>query len=131
MKHLIFLCVAALILSACVSGSALITGTKRDPIDPSEVKVYRSSPDVEYKQIGMVQSEAEEVFSQQEALDRAEKELKKQAAKIGANGVVLLKMGEKQESFANYTPQANGSGFFTSGTSDYQVLQADAIYVDE
>lgn len=128
MKQLIILCMT-LFLVGCTTGSALVTGVKRDPVDPSQVTIYRSAPDTKFEHIGIVKSEAEEMFSQQEALDRAVEELKKQAAKIGANGVILSGMGEKYETYSGYTPHASGSGYFYSGTTEYQALHGEAIYV--
>ena len=69
------------------------------------------------------------MLSQQEALDRAVEELKNQAAKIGANGVILIGIGEKHENFSGYTSYATGGGHFYSGADEYQTLQGDAIYV--
>lgn len=123
--------VVALMLVGCATGSALVTGEKREPIDPSLVKVYRNAPDTKFEHIGIVKSEAVEMLSQQEALDRALEELKQQAAKIGANGVILSGMGEKHESYNSYTPSTSGPGFFYSGTDEYQTLQGDAIYINE
>ena len=119
-----------LLLAGCATGSALVTGVKRDPVDPSNVQIYRSRPDVKFEHIGIVKSEAEEIFSQQEALDLALQELKIQAAKIGANGIILNTIGEKQESYAGYTAYSFGSGSFYSGTTEYQALQGDAIYLE-
>lgn len=121
--------IVVLLLAGCATGSALVTGTKRDPIDPSQVAIYRSAPDNKFEYIGIVKSEAEEIFSQQEALDRAVDELKKQAAKVGANGIILSGMGEKYENYSGYTPYATGGGHFYSATDEYQTLQGDAIYV--
>jgi hypothetical protein len=83
---------------------------------------------VQFEHIGIVKAEAEEVITQQEAMDRAVEELKKQAAKIGANGVLLGGMGEKYENYFGFTPYAGG-GHFWSGTTEYQTLQGDAIFV--
>lgn len=123
--------IAVLLLVGCTTGSALVTGTKRDPIDPSQVAIYRSVPDTKFEYIGIVKSEAEEVLSQQEALDRAAEELKKQAAKIGANGIILSGMGEKYENYSGYMPYATGGGYFYSGADGYQTLRGDAIYVEK
>lgn len=129
-KAKILLFIAVVSLAGCATGSALVTGVKRDPIDPSDVQIYRSEPDVKFEYIGIVKSEAEEIFSQHEALDLALKELKIQAAKIGANGIILKKIGEKQDNYAGYTPYASGGGSFYSGTTEYQALQGDAIYLE-
>jgi hypothetical protein len=118
-----------LLLAGCASGSALVTGETRDPIDPSLVTIYRTAPTGKFEHIGIVKSEAVEMLSEQEAVDRAVNELKKQAAKIGANGVILLGVGERQDSYAGYTPYSGGAGYFYSGTDEYQTLQGDAIFV--
>lgn len=118
-----------LLLVGCASGSALVTGEPRDPIDPSLVKIYRTAPTDKFERIGIVKSEAVEMLSEQEAVDRAVNELKKQAAKIGANGVILLGVGERQDSYTGYTPYSGGGGYFYSGTDEYQTLQGDAIFV--
>lgn len=120
--HILFI----LFLAGCASGSALVTGEQRDPIDPSLVKIYRNAPTAKFEHIGIVKSEAIEMLSEQEALDRAVGELKKQAAKIGANGVIILGVGERQDGYMGYTPT---SGFY-SGTDEYQTLQGDAIFVE-
>ncbi|WP_157292804.1 hypothetical protein [endosymbiont of Ridgeia piscesae] len=119
----------ALLLVGCATGSVLVTGTQRPPIDPSQVRIYRIPPNAEFEHIGIVKAQAEEVITQQEAMDRAVHELKKQAAKIGANGVILGGTGEKYESYSGFTPNAGGGGYFYSGTTEYQALQGDAIYV--
>ena len=119
----------ALLLVGCTDGSALVTGTQRPPIDPSQVKIYRSPPNAEFEHVGIVKAQAEEVISQQDAMDRAVQELKKQAAKIGANGVILGGLGEKYESYSGFTPYPSGGGYFYSGTTEYQTLQGDAIYI--
>lgn len=116
-------------LAGCASGSALVTGEPRDPIDPSLVKIYRTAPTDKFEHIGIVKSEAVEMLSEQEAVDRAVNELKKQAAKIGANGVILLSVGERQDGYTGYTPYSGGGGYFYSGTDEYQTLQGDAIFV--
>ena len=64
-KGKILLFIAVVLLAGCATGSALVTGVKRDPVDPSNVQIYRSRPDVKFEHIGIVKSEAEEIFSQQ------------------------------------------------------------------
>ena len=126
----IFLLLAITLLVGCTTGSALVTGTKRPAIDPMLVKIYRVPPSSEYEHIGIVKAESEELFSQQEALDRAVEELKKQAAKIGANGIILGGMSEKTESYGGYTAPIGGvGGSFYFGEDEYQTVHGDAIYV--
>ncbi len=122
--------IVVLLLVGCTTGSSLVTGNKRAPIDSTHVVIYRTAPEVNFEYIGIVKSEAVEVLLQQEALDRAVEELKNQAAKIGANGIILGHMGEKQEGYSGYTPSATGGSFY-SGTDEYQTLRGDAIYVEK
>ena len=58
-------------------------------------------------------------------MDRAVSELKVQAAKLGANGVILTHSGEKTDnSFAYYS-----GGVFYSGSESAKVVRGRAIYV--
>ena len=78
----------AALLTACASGSAILTGTKRPPIKHTKVKIY-SSPPSQYEEIGLVQAVGKSGWTMQQKQDYALKELKTQAAKLGANGVIL------------------------------------------
>lgn len=97
MFRLVVVLLLALALSACASGSVVVTGTKRPPIAASEVQFY-SKPPAEYEVIGVVKASSEWGFTQQGSTDYAVEELKKQAAAIGANGVLLTSIGSRNES---------------------------------
>jgi hypothetical protein len=86
--------VAAIALTGCASGSALVTGEKRSPVDPEAVKIYLESPR-EYETIGVIEASSDSGWTKQGDLDYATKELKKQAGKLGANGVLLQSRGSK------------------------------------
>tara|TARA_Y100001001_G_scaffold163199_1_gene191622 strand:+ start:460 stop:903 length:444 start_codon:yes stop_codon:yes gene_type:complete len=121
-----------LLLAGCIAtGSALVTGERRAPIELEQVKIFHKEPDFEYEHIGIVKSESVEIASQQKAVDRALEELKKQAAKIGANGVILHSVGEKQKNYAGYNVISSGGGYFYSDSEEYQTLAGDAIYIDQ
>ena len=112
-------------LTGCATGSVLVTGNKRPAIDVSLVVIYRSPPTSTFESIGIVRAEAEG-WTQQEGIDMALQELKAQAAKVGANGIILTNIGQKSEVFV-------GSGAYGqpvySGTSTYETLSGEAIYV--
>lgn len=80
-------------LFGCATGSAIVTGKARPAIAPTEVKIYLDPPS-QYETIGIVEASSDVEFSTQAAQDRAINELKSQAAKIGANGVLLMDTGE-------------------------------------
>jgi hypothetical protein len=93
------------------SGSAIITGKQRPAISADNVKVYANYPD-NYEVIAIVKSKAEEPSAQQEVGNKVLDELKVQAAKVGANGIVLKALGKASE----------------RGES-YETLSAEAVYV--
>jgi hypothetical protein len=86
------------------------------------VKIYRIWPDSKYEHISIVKAQSEEWWTQQEAMDRVVEELKKQAAKTCANGVVFGGLGDKYETYSGYTPYAGGGGHFWSGTTEKHQL---------
>ncbi|WP_189356698.1 hypothetical protein, partial [Arenibacter certesii] len=79
-------------LLGCVTGSTIITGTARQPINPIEVKIYLDPP-VKFENIGIIEVSSDVVLSRQSAQDKAITELKSRAAKLGANGILLTNTG--------------------------------------
>jgi hypothetical protein len=89
-KSALFILASALLVGCTiVSGSAVLIGKKRDPIDPSSVQIYVRPP-AAYEEIAIVSAKAGHDFrSEQGIMDSAIKRLKEEAAKVGANGVIL------------------------------------------
>ena len=81
-----------LISCATASGTALVTGKQRTATNPTNVVVY-TEPPKNYEVIGIVTASSDSGWTDQEDLEYAMEELKKQAAKIGANGVILESVG--------------------------------------
>jgi hypothetical protein len=81
-------------LTACASGSAIITGTTRAPISPTQVRIYLEPP-AQFEVIGLVNASSDSGWTEQGSMDYAIQELKNQAAKLGANGVLLISSGER------------------------------------
>ena len=86
--------VAILTLAACATGSAIVTGNTRDPVAPEQVKIYLDPP-AAFETIGLVKATSGAGWTQQGSVEYAIEELKKQAAKLGANGVLLVSSSEK------------------------------------
>jgi uncharacterized protein YbjQ (UPF0145 family) len=108
------------ILMGCATGSYIITGNARPAIDPNGVKIYLAEPS-RFETIGIVQASSDVEFSTQKAQDRVINELKKQAAKIGANGVILMNTGN-----------TSSGGVFMSGVyiaNETMTARGQAIYV--
>lgn len=121
-QMIIYLC--ALILAGCASGSALVTGEKRTPIDPGQVKLYLEAPS-SYEIIGIVNASSDAGWTEQGDHDYAVQELKNQAAKLGANGVLLETTGEKTST----TVGGYGTGYFYAIPVTAKTVSGKAIYV--
>ena len=112
------------IIVACASGSAIVTGIKRNPITPDQVKIYLESPS-DYEIIGIVNASSDAGWTEQGSMDYALEELKKQAAKLGANGVILEHSGEKNTS----TVGGFSNNVFYAIPATAKTLAGKAIFV--
>lgn len=81
---------ALCVLNACVSSHVMI-GKARAPISPDEVQIYLSPPAAKYDQIATLDTSSSGSFSftAQGKTDKVMQRLKEEAAKLGANGVLL------------------------------------------
>ncbi|GAA3926445.1 hypothetical protein [Luteimonas lutimaris] len=80
---------SCLLLAACAS-SALVTGTPRAPIDPSQVRVYFQAPAGVYEEIALLESNSGAfTYGEQNKMNSVVAKLRKEAAKLGANGVLF------------------------------------------
>lgn len=122
----LIICFCALILAGCASGSAIVTGVKRTPIDPDQVKLYLEAPS-SYEVIGIVNASSDAGWTEQGDLDYAVEELKNQAARLGANGVLLETTGEKTSTAIG----GYGTGFFYAINSTAKTVSGKAIYVSD
>jgi hypothetical protein len=92
--------VLALVLVGCSTSSHVLVGTPRPPISPDSVRVYLQPPP-KYEQIATIDasSKGSLTFTSQQNMDKAIARLKAEAAKLGANGI-LLQGVENQQSGA-------------------------------
>ena len=117
------------LLASCASGTALVTGTPRDPITPDMVKIYLNAPS-SYEVIAIVKAESDAGWTAQGSQDYAVEELKKQAAKVGANGVLLGATGQKTSTVVG-GGYSYGSGYapIYAIPVDSETVSGEAIYV--
>lgn len=118
------LALAVLAIGACASGSAIVTGNTRAPIALEQVKIYLDPP-AEFEVIGLVSASSDAGWTEQGSQDYAVKELKKQAAKLGANGVLLGSSGEKTTTAVG----GYGTGYFYAIPVTAKTVQGKAIFV--
>ena len=88
---------AAVALTGCAStSSSILVGRARAPISSDEVKLYLRAP-AKYEEIAMIESssKASMAVSDQAKTDVSIQRLKEEAAKVGANGVLLIETGSE------------------------------------
>jgi hypothetical protein len=85
---------AILVLAGCATTSHVITGKTRAPVDPSQVTLYTTAPP-QYEEIAVIDTSSRSsfAFGEQKKMDAVIERLKKEAAKLGANGVLLQHTG--------------------------------------
>jgi hypothetical protein len=90
-----------LLLAGCASSYELI-GTARPPIAPGQVQLYLEPPKREYQQIAIIKTSSKHSFSftSEGKAEVVVKRLKAQAAKLGANGVLLKQITDEPEGTA-------------------------------
>lgn len=94
-------------LAACTS-SHLLVGQARGAISPDQVQVYLRPP-AQFEEIALVESSSRASFAitAQARMDKVIERLKKEAALLGANGIVI-------QSVADQSSGSVGSGFATT-----------------
>jgi hypothetical protein len=100
-------------LAACAAAdSFVLVGTARPAIPPAEVKIY-SHPPPAFEEIALLTASSNSAFSPggQKSVDTVIGRLKEQAAKLGANGVIL-------EGFSDRETGSLGTGVGSSSVSN-------------
>jgi hypothetical protein len=101
---------ALLVLGACTTSHVMI-GKARPPISPEQGIVYTRPPEMPYEEIARIDTSSQGSFSftAQAKTDAVIRRLKEEAAKLGANGVLLEGIGD----------QASGSIGTGGGSTSY------------
>jgi hypothetical protein len=104
--------VVALSVAACTTpNTVVVTGAARPPIAPADVKIYSHPPPV-FEEVAMLNASSSSMFTTggQHTVDKVIADLKEQAAKLGANGVIL-------EGFSDSQTGSLGTGVGSSSAS--------------
>jgi len=133
------LLVAAGFASGCSVSSHVLVGKARAPTTPEEVRIYARPPSAPFEHIATISANAKNAFHSggPEAEDKVIERLKIEAAKLGANGVILSGFSESQaatigtgvgsESYGNHS--AVGVGVGGSFGIYKKTGRGEAIYV--
>jgi hypothetical protein len=129
----------ALLLWGCSTSSHVMTGTARAPISPDSVKIYHEAPPVKYETIATItaSSKGSLAVGSQANTDAAIARLKEEAAKLGANGIVLKDIQDQHSGSigigvggASYgAGSSSGAGVGGSSAVTNKVANGVAIYV--
>ena len=95
---LIAFIIAAANVAACTTPNTVVmVGVSHPPIAAADVKIYSQPPPV-FEEIAVLNASSSSMFTTggQKTVDKVIAELKEQAAKLGANGVILEGFSERQ-----------------------------------
>lgn len=120
---------SVLLLGACATATVVPVGNTRAPIDPSQVRVY-AQPPPHYEVLGILSGDSGIEGTGQSGVSDTIKKLKEQAAKLGANGVLLGKMDQKYSGSIGGSSYLGWGTFLGSSSATYsKTIDAQAIYV--
>jgi hypothetical protein len=134
------LLLAGALMTACASTTHVLVGHPRPPITPDQVKIYPRPPATPFEEIATLDASSKSAFGTggQKSVDKVIERLKIEAAKLGANGVILegfsdaetgsLGTGVGSESYGNRS--AVGVGIGGSLGIYKKTGHGDAIYVE-
>ena len=129
MKHLWL--ILSLIIG-CVPVSHIVVGETREPIHPSNVKIYLDYPE-EYEKIALIDAGSDFAFKDpailfdwQKKMDKAMERLKIEAAQLGANGILIVN-SDTNNIIQSVRSDGEGGTQVSSSTEKY--VKAIAIYV--
>lgn len=127
------------LLAGCSTSSHVLTGSARPPIAPDSVRIYNQPPPGQYEQIATVtaSSQGSLAIGSQQNMDKAIARLKEEAAKLGANGVLLQNIQDQHSGSigvgvggSSYSGNsATGAGASTSSALTSKVVSGIAIYL--
>ena len=132
-KLLLFL--SFLLLKACYPVSHVIVGEIKGPIDYNDVKVFIDYPN-NYEKIAIIEASSDLAFkdisidiTHQQKTNKALERLKKEAALLGANGIVIQNISTNTKQHFNVYDDSKGNYNLSSRNEKQKELTAIAIYV--
>ena len=126
-----FVILIVIFFIGCVPVSHVIVGDTREPIHPSNVEIYLDYPE-QYEKIALIDAGSNFAFKDpailfdwQSKMDKATERLKIEAAKLGANGILIINTDNK----IYQSISSDGKGSTSSSSHSEKFVKAIAIYV--
>src|ERR1700761_6497841 len=103
-------------LCGCAPSTHVLVGQARPPISPDQVKIY-SHPPTYFQEVAVLDASSKSAFGTggQKSVDKVIERLKIEAAKLGANGVIL-------EGFQDAQTGSIGSGVGSDSYSSHSAV---------
>ena len=124
-----------LLAKACYPVSHIIIGETQVPIDYKDVKVYIDYPS-NYEKIAIIEASSDLAFkdisieiTHQQKTNKALDRLKKEAALLGANGIVIQDISTETKQHFNLYDSGKGNYNLSSRNERHKELTAIAILV--
>ena len=132
---LLLLSLSLFLTKACYPVSHVIVGKTQIPIDYTDVKVYPDYPD-NYEKIAIIEASSDLAFkdlsiefTHQQKTNKALERLKKEAASLGANGVVIQNIATNIKQHLSLNENDKGEISASSRHEKQKELNAIAIFV--
>jgi opacity protein-like surface antigen len=121
----------AAVLAGCAS-SAVVVGQVRPAISPTQVKLYLNPPK-KFEQVALLESSSKSSWavSDQGKTDVVIQRLKEEAAKIGANGILLSGLGSQSAGSVGTASFNSNTALGVSAGIFHKSGNGIAIYVME
>ena len=127
--------ISIFILKSCYPVSHIIIGETQASIDYTNVKVYHDYPDA-FQKIAIIEASSDLAFkdlsiefTHQQKTNKALDRLKKEAASLGANGIVLQNISTTTKQYLNFNENNKGTISASSRHEKQKELNAVAIFV--
>lgn len=132
MKVKFFAPLAVVLLLAGCASSSVVVGTVRPAIAPDQVKLYLNPPK-KFEQVALLESssKASWSFSDQGKTNVVIARMKVEAAKVGANGILLGGIGSQTVGSVGTGTYNGGTAFGVSSGIMHKSGSGVAIYVTE
>ena len=134
---LLFLLISSLLAKACYPVSHVIIGDTRTPIQYTDVKVYIDYPN-NYEKIAIVEASSDLAIkdisidiTHQQKTNKALERLKKEAASLGANGIIIQNISTNTIQHFNLNENVKGETISSSRHEKQKELTALAIFVEK
>lgn len=117
------------VLTGCTTSDVIMTGKARAPVSPESIQMYLRPPE-KFESIGLVTASSNSTPIRSKNKQSALTELKKKAAALGANGILLLQDDGSVATVGTViVPTGSTVAVATAGRGTLVEVKGEAIFV--